>query len=154
MCPEPLRRSHFPGKPRGPLGQIYPLQARRRPGRVSIRRISPYLLDFLLLVCILSLIFNVPLHPTCTLGLTGQSLFLFLFLFSHVYFRAFYHCLLHFLITYLMFFYVLSIPFSSMKCVLMFHRFWDGFWSHFWCLFWYLFRSRPQPAKPSKPLFS
>ena len=47
-------------KPREPLGPIYPLRARRRPGRVRIRRISPYLLDFLLFVCILFLIFSFP----------------------------------------------------------------------------------------------
>ena len=63
----------------GGSGSNISAQAQRRPGRISIRRISPYLLDFLLLVYILSLIFNVPWRPACTLGLTGRTLFFSLF---------------------------------------------------------------------------
>ena len=86
-----------PGKPRAQ----YPLRARRRPGRASVRRISPYPLDFLPLVCILSLIFSVPWHLTGTLGFApftsffssfwGMlffeffSLFTFIFFFDHLF---------------------------------------------------------------------
>ena len=68
---------------------------------------------------------GTPLVPWAWVGI--PSVFLF---FSNVLFTVCSHFSPPFLITCLMIFHVLGIPFSSMKFVSMFHRFWDGVLSH------------------------
>ena len=51
-------------------------------------------------------------------------------------------------------FHNLCITSSSIDSALICHRFGDGVWYHFRCFCWYLFRSRTQPAEPSKTLVS